>query len=242
VIRIITVIAATLLFCYIAVAAVFFKNPKQEDTCKDLAIVVKDSLEKHFITAREIKALLNQAQLNPIGKPMRSVNTERIEKELMKNQMIAGMEVYKTPSGVIKLEIIQKMPVLRVISANADYYVDNRGSTMPVSNRYVAHVPVVSGYVEKRLAITDLYEFALFLQENEFWNNQIEQIYVYPDQEVELIPRVGEHRIVLGNFDRFREKLDNLQLFYEQAMPKMGWGKYSVINLKFKNQIVCTNK
>ena len=113
---------------------------------------------------------------------------------------------------------------------------------MPISRRYAAHVPIVSGYVEKELAVTDLYKFALFLQENEFWNDQIEQIYVYPDNDIELIPRVGNHRIMLGTLDEFEEKLANLKLFYEQAIPKVGWEKYSMINLKYKNQIVCTKR
>jgi cell division protein FtsQ len=173
---------------------------------------------------------------------MRSVNTHRIETELLKNEMIAGVEAYKTPSGMIKLEVKQKMPILRVISAGGNFYVDSKGSTMPVSRRYAAYVPVASGSVEKELATTDLYDFALFLQKNEFWNNQIEQIYVHLNKEVVLIPRVGEHRILLGTLDDFREKLTNLQLFYEQAIPKVGWEKYSIINLKFKDQIVCTKK
>jgi cell division protein FtsQ len=113
---------------------------------------------------------------------------------------------------------------------------------MPVSRRYAVYVPVASGSVEKEFATTDLYDFALFLQKNEFWNNQIEQIYVHPNKEVILIPRVGDHRILLGTLDDFREKLTNLQLFYEQAIPKTGWEKYSIINLKFKDQIVCTKK
>ena len=70
----------------------------------------------------------------------------------------------------------------------------------------------------------------------------MEQIFVHPDNEVELIPRVGNHRIMLGTFEGFEEKLDKLQLFYEQAIPKVGWEKYSIINLKYKNQIVCTKK
>jgi cell division protein FtsQ len=242
VIRTISIIAATLLLCYIALAAFFFKESRQENVCRDLVIVVKDSLEKHFITGAEIKSLLKNAQLNPVGRPMESVDTELIESELMKNQQIASVEVYKTPSGIIKLEVVQKLPVLRVISIGANYYVDNRGGTMPVSGRYVAHVPVATGHIEKELATTDLYEFALFLQKDEFWNNQIEQIHVQPSGEIVLIPRVGEHRIVLGYLDDFRGKLDKLQLFYEQAIPKMGWNKYSIINLKFRNQIVCTNK
>ena len=186
--------------------------------------------------------LLKKKQLDPRNKPMKSINTELIEEELLKNEMISDIQAYKTPAGIIKLEVIQKMPILRILSANGNYYVDNQGTTMPISSRYVAYVPVVSGYVEKSFAVSGLYKFALFLQENEFWNDQIEQIYVHSDREVELVPRVGNHRIMLGTLDGFEEKLEHLKLFYEQAIPKMGWEKYSMINLKYKNQIVCTKK
>lgn len=241
-IRIVSIIVATLLFCYIVFVSLFFRENRQKDLCRDLQVVVVDSLDKHFVSENDLVYILKKAGLNPIKKPMDEVNTDRIENELLKNEMIARVEAYKTPSGMIKLEVEQKIPILRVISPRGNYYVDNLGSTMPVSRRYVAHVPVVSGYVEKELAVTDLYKFALFLQENEFWNDQIEQIYVYPDNDIELIPRVGNHRIMLGTLDEFEEKLANLKLFYEQAIPKVGWEKYSMINLKYKNQIVCTKK
>lgn len=231
-----------MLFCYIVFVTFFFRERRQDYVCHDLEIVVKDSLDKHFVTEEDVVYQLRKAGLNPIDRPMNDVNTDRIESELLKNEMIASVEAYKTPSGIIKLEVYQKMPILRVISIRGNYYVDNEGSTMPVSRRYVADVPVASGSVEKELAVTDLYKFALFLQKNEFWNNQIEQIYVHSDNEIELIPRVGKLRIVLGTFHNFEEKLNNLQLFYEQAIPKVGWEKYSIINLKYKNQIVCTKK
>ena len=213
-IRIVSIIVATLLFCYIVFVSFFFRESRQKELCRDLQVVVVDSLDKHFVSESDLVHILKKADLNPI----------------------------KRPSGMIKLEAEQKIPILRVISPRGNYYVDNLGSTMPVSRRYVAHVPVVSGYVEKELAVTDLYKFALFLQENDFWNNQIEQIYVHPDNEVELIPRVGNHRIVLGSFADFEEKLDNLRLFYEKAIPKVGWEKYSIISLKYKDQIVCTKR
>jgi cell division protein FtsQ len=242
VLRIISIIVASLLSCYVLFAFVFFKDTKQNTVCHDLVVVVKDSLEEHFVTTSDLISLLKQAKLNPIGQPMNAVNTHKIETELLKNEMIAGVEAYKTPSGTIKLEVKQKMPILRVIGSKGNFYVDSKGSTMPVSRRYAAYVPIASGSVEKELATTELYDFALFLHKNEFWNNQIEQIYVYPNKEVVLIPRVGDHRILLGTFDDFRVKLTNLQLFYEQAIPKVGWEKYSIINLKFKDQIVCTKK
>ena len=241
-IRIVSIIVATLLFCYIVFVSFFFRESRQKELCCDLQAVVVDSLDKHFVSESDLVHILKKADLNPIKRPMDEINTDRIENELLKNEMIARVEAYKTPSGMIKLEVEQKIPILRVISPRGNYYVDNLGSTMPVSRRYVAHVPVVSGYVEKELAVTDLYKFALFLQENDFWNNQIEQIYVHPDNEVELIPRVGNHRIVLGSFADFEEKLDNLRLFYEKAIPKVGWEKYSIISLKYKDQIVCTKR
>lgn len=240
--RTVSIIVATLLFCYLAGASVYFSHDRQVKACTDIRIVVKDSLEKHFVNEKDVELILKRASLNPIGKPMGKINTEKIENVLMDNQMIREVEAYKTPSGIIRLEIVQKMPVLRIMGVRGNYYVDNEGSTMPVSSHYVAHVPVATGYVEKAFAMTDLYKFALFLQENKFWYNQIEQIFVYPDKEVELVPRVGNHRILLGSLEDYRTKLDNLRLFYRQAIPYVGWDKYSLINLKYKNQIVCTKK
>ncbi|MDR1981422.1 MAG: cell division protein FtsQ [Tannerellaceae bacterium] len=240
--RILSVVVATILFCYIFVVAFFFKDAGVEGICRNFSVVVKDSADKHFVTEAELVYLLKQANLYAVGQPMKSINTHQIETVLLKNEMIADVQAYKTPSGTVRLNVKQKIPVLRVISSRGNYYVDDKGGMMPLSNRYVAHLPVASGYIEKELAVTDLYKFALFLQENDFWNDQIEQIYVHPNREVELIPRVGNHRIRLGTFDHFEEKLANLQLFYKQAIPKTGWDKYSIINLKYKGQIVCTKK
>lgn len=241
--RIITIVVATLLCCYITAVTFLFKETDNQQLCNNLIVQVKDSLEKHFVTKDDLITLLKNADLNPIGKPISAINTERIEEELMRNEMIAEVEAYKTPSNSIKLEVKQKVPILRIITAQGNnYYVDNAGSTMPISRRFAAHVPVASGYITREMATEELYEFALFLRKNEFWYSQIDQIYVDPQKEVTLIPRVGDHRILLGTIDDFKEKLDNLQLFYEQAIPKVGWEKYSTINLKFKDQVVCTHK
>jgi cell division protein FtsQ len=237
-----SILAACLLLGYIVVTAVFFKDAGSGEVCKNVVVKIENNNDKRFVTEADVLAALKQAKLDPTGKPMNSINTEKIESELLRNGMLEKVDAYKTLSGAIILDIREKTPILRVMGTGGDFYVDSKGSLMPLSRRYSVYVPVASGCVEKRLATTDLYKFALFLQENDFWKNQIEQIYVHPDQDVELIPRVGEHRIVLGTFDDFKEKLANLQLFYEQAIPKMGWDKYGTINLKFKNQIVCTKK
>ena len=225
-----------------AAVAFFFRDVKEDGLCEGLQIVLRDSLDKHFVTEGDVIYMLKTSKLFPVEQPMNEINTEKIEQELMTNEMISKIEAFKTPSKNIKLEIEQKMPILRVNSTSGNYYIDNIGSVMPLSRHYVAHVLVASGYINKEFAMNELYHFVQFLQDNEFWNNQIDQIYVDADQEVELIPLVGNHKILLGSFDDYQKKLDNLKLFYEQAIPKVGWEKYSLINLKYRNQIVCTKR
>jgi cell division protein FtsQ len=238
--RLLSAIAALCLMSYIAIAVVRINNSGSDEVCPEMLISIRSRNDKPSIIEADVVASLKRAGLYPVGRPLNTVNTDKIEFEAMRNGLAAEAEAYKTPRGSVKLILTEKTPVIRIITSSDSYYIDSRGSVMPANLKYAAHVPVAGGNVEKGLATSELYEFALYLQKHEFWNNQIEQIFIRPDREVELIPRVGNHRIILGSFDRFEEKLNHLKLFYEQAIPKMGWEKYSNINLKYKNQIVCT--
>jgi len=90
--------------------------------------------------------------------------------------------------------------------------------------------------------LPDLFRLVQFINGSKFWKAQIEQIYINQKKEIELVPRVGNHTIILGSVDDLREKFENLEAFYEQGLSKYGWNKYKTINLKFKNQIVCTKR
>ena len=64
-------------------------------------------------------------------------------------------------------------------------------------------------------------------------------MYVNAEQDIELVPRVGTQRIVLGDADSIERKFRKLELFYKQIVPRVGWDAYKTVNLKFANQIVC---
>jgi cell division protein FtsQ len=89
-----------------------------------------------------------------------------------------------------------------------------------------------------------------FIRHHEFWNAQVQQVFVNASGEMELIPRVGNHTIVLGDLEggqagyekEMEEKFNKLFLFYREGLSKQGWDKYNTINLTFKDQIVCTKK
>jgi len=237
-----SIIVAILLTGLLIFSFFLTKDRKEDATCHNLIVVIKDSMDRNFLDEKDIVSLLKKSELYPVNQPFAQINTETIKQKLLTNELVASTNIYKTPSGSVKIEIMQKMPILRVFNGQENYYVDEFGSIMPASFRYATYLPIANGSIEKSVATTDLYEFALFLHKHDFWNNQIEQIYIHPNKEVELIARVGDHRIILGDFEDFKEKMNKLQLFYEQAIPKLGWNRYEVINLKYRGQIVCIKK
>ena len=70
---------------------------------------------------------------------------------------------------------------------------------------------------------------------NELWRNQIEQINVLQDKGIELVPRVGNHVVYLGNLpeanavekrekdiqDFVNRKMSRLENFYKYDYPKL---------------------
>ena len=62
------------------------------------------------------------------------------------------------------------------------------------------------------------------------------------NKEIELVVGFGSHIVEIGDLYDLKNKLDNLFIFYRDALPAMGWDRYKKINLKYKNQIVCTKK
>lgn len=241
--KILYITLATLLIAYLIAYIFYFSDFTREiPVCEKVEVVIVDSLEKHFLTEKDIVEQLKKAGLYPLNKKSGEINTYNIENNLLKNEIIERAEVVQLTSGAIKIVISQKMPILRVFNSDGSYFVDKAGRTMPAVLAQAIYVPVASGNIEKSFALSELYKFALFLQNDEFWNHQITQIYVRNVNDIEIVPRVGSHRILIGSLDDFEKKLLHLRLFYEQAIPKVGWDKYSVINLKYKNQIVCTKK
>ena len=241
--RILLFIVMLVLIAYLSIAITAFNRKPADQTCRDVELVIKDTAYAGFITKDELKGVLQNKGIYPIGKKLERISTKSLERELSKHPLIAEAECYKTPSGKVCVEVAQRIPILRVMSNNGEnYYLDNKGTIMPQEAKCVAHRVIVTGNVEKSFAMKDLYKFGVFLQNNKFWDAQIEQVNVLSDRTVELVPRVGDHLIYLGKLENFENKLSRLKIFYEKGLNQVGWNKYSRINLEFSNQIICTKR
>lgn len=226
----------------------FIGAKKDEVACIDVKILIPGA--DNFIEREEIDAILRQSEGILVGKNLEQINLHDIEERIKANPYIAFAKVYADMNGVISVKVNQRQPVLRIINAaNQDYYIDSDGLKMPISANFTANVIVANGQIMEHFSgkvdtlITslaeDLYKTALFIKKDSLWDAQIEQLYVNDRKDIELIPRLGNQRIILGNADSLDVKMKNLEIFYKKAMPKMGWDTYKTINIKFTNQIVC---
>jgi cell division protein FtsQ len=93
------------------------------------------------------------------------------------------------------------------------------------------------------LGVTDdIYTYMALIQRDKFLMALTEQLYVNFDGEIELIPKAGPTSILLGDAHMAESKLSRLKLFYRKGLPLAGWDTYSAVNLKYKEQIICTKK
>lgn len=215
------------------------KNSEQEEVCTGLSVEIMDRGAREFVSEKEIALLLKEKGLFPIGSPMRTIQTKIIEDEISQHNMVRTVECYKSPNGVIKILLEQRIPLFRVIGKNSNYYVDEDKRKMPTSDSFVAYVPVVTGEVSDQMLTNELYSFVRYISQDPFWNNQVEQININDHQEIQIVPRITQQIIYLGQVENYATKLDKLKKFYQYGMEHIGWEKYSTIDIRYKNQIVC---
>ncbi|WP_343531546.1 cell division protein FtsQ [Pedobacter sp.] len=229
----------------------FINVKKQSVKCAKIEILIPGA--DNFIEIEEIDAILKQNQGDLIGRNLEGINLHDIERSIAANPYIGFAKVYADMNGTVYVEVRQRQPVLRILNAGGqDYYVDSDGLKMPVSPNFTANVLVATGNILEGFNgkvdtlmtanAKDLYKAALFIKQDTLWDAQVEQLYINEKNDIEMVPRVGNQRIILGNAKDIDVKMANLLAFYKQAMPKVGWNAYRTINLKYVNQIVCEKR
>jgi cell division protein FtsQ len=252
-----------LVVVYVLTALGFVTEKQQKLVCNAVEVHIVDSIRSTFISGNSIRNFLQQKGINLIGENFNEIDLENIESQIMEFAPVEKAQVYKTIEGKVIIEVVQRNPLLRVIdSNNLSYYLDDKGCFMKLSANYTSNVIIANGCIQtgvpvnnkinvitleqksqgKRVILAELYKLARFILNDKFWNAQIQQIYVDASGDFELIPRVGSHVIIFGDFTDCEEKFDNLMSLYKNGLSVTGWNTYETINLKYKGQIICKRR
>lgn len=225
----------------------FIAGKEAAVVCSSVKIYIPGN--QYFIDKDEVDNILQVKSKAIIGRKLEDINIHALENKLKANPFIEFAKVYMEMDGVVHVEISQRQPILRILNKfDQDFYIDQHGLKIPLSANFTAKVLVATGSIDEMFAnrvdslhsalTKDLFKTADFIRKDSLWSAQIVQIYVNNTHEIELIPRVGNHRILLGNADSLAIKFANLLVFYKQALPKVGQDTYKIINIKYANQVV----
>jgi len=193
-----------------------------------------------FVTHETVNKLLIQNQQTVTNVPKEILDLNGLENRLKSNAMIKTAEVYLAIDGKVRADVIQRKPIARV-NTNASYYIDDEGEYMPLSTNFTAHVPLVTGAIEKNNLI-NVFTIASKIVNDEFLKAHIVEIHQNQDQTIVLKTRVFDFEIELGDLKELDKKINNLKAFYQKAKKDETLNKYRTVNLEFNNQVVCTKK
>ncbi len=252
-------ILALIPLLYLMVLPVYFANSISSIPCGGIVIDIKDSSDYHFVTRKHLLNLAYGNSSGILGQPFKKINLLEIENRINVLRELKFAEVYRTIDGNIHIYADQREPIMRIMPDNGgDFFLDEDGVVVRRRNLYTPRLHIVGGNINissamlngisvldtsiKNTILKDIYQLVNYIRDDNFWSAQIDQIYVDDNNEIDLIPRVGNQTVHLGTIENFKGKLRNLEAFYDKVLPEVGWNKYSVINLEFKDQIVCKKR
>lgn len=210
--------------------------------------VEKDSVVSY---AKAICDLEHQAAIS-------TINMRKIQQLLDDNLWIESASAYIGLNDTLIIKAKEYEPVLRVYNHDKrSVYVTKEGVLFPSNPLYSPRVIIASGnfnfpYPQKNSRVTDsLYAssglnealiIAMAVNQDPFLTGNIGQIYRDEHNEYELMVNNLSAQVILGDTDAVNDKLSRLAALLEKYSGTEELKAYKSLNLKYKNQIVCTKQ
>lgn len=231
------------------VVAVSSAARKQEGQhLQGLDIQVANSHQVGFVNEKDLQELLfTRRHIRPTAMTMGDINVHRLEGIARSNPWIESAQVYVDHRRVLHVSATQRIPYVRIFETSGDsYYLDTALKQLPLSTDYVHYAPVVTGVPHmldsnaKKAVRAQIVYVVSKLSADPFWKQGVEEIVVRPDGDFELIPVLGNHRAILGDTAALDTKLHTLFLFYRNVLNRIGWDRYTVLDARYKGQVVAS--
>ncbi|MCU7614578.1 cell division protein FtsQ [Chryseobacterium sp. GMJ5] len=207
----------------------------QKITDNKISVKMNEKTPVYFIDEKDIKEIVNKE--NPSGK-VGDLNIPELEKKINALPAVDSANVYLNLNGKLNLDIKQRVPVFRLNNDGKDFYVDEKGTEFPISKTYSHPCMLVTGDV-KRNEYQKLAELVEKIDKDDFSKKYFIGISKYKDS-YNLLTSEGNYKVEIGDLDQIELKVKGFKTFVEKYLVFQDPQKYSMVSVKYQNQIVTT--
>ena len=173
-----------------------------------------------------------------------SVNLMKIRDFLNSNPWIESSSAYIGLNDTLIIHAKEYDPVIRVFNQDKrSVYVTSDGVVIPSSPNYAPHLIIASGEFsfptpDSKTTVND--SVYANIRNDQTTAKHIGQIYKNTNNKYELMVNNLPARVILGDTNMVANKLTRLGILLEKYGGTEELDNYKTLDLKYKNQLVCT--
>ncbi|MEO8110765.1 MAG: hypothetical protein ABI594_12065, partial [Ginsengibacter sp.] len=246
--KILTVLVWILLGSGMIVLLVAAITKKNNEHCVKTEVNISGVQNNFFIDKKDVLDILQKVNEGKLeNKPIRNFDLASMESALQKDKWIRKAELFFDNNNVLQVRVSEREPISRIfMESGASFYMDSTLRRLPLSDKFSARLPVFTNFPadvkpsskKDSSLLKQIKMLSEYIISHPFWMAQVEQIDITPAATFMLVPKLGDQLIDFGNADNYQQKFENLLTFYKQVESKAGWNIYSVIDVKYKGQVI----
>ena len=131
--------------CIIFAADSAHRNRREQRVSRIDIEVVDSTANGYLVTGPTVRNWIAQSGIKTVGENIDSVDLAALERMIAGNGFVNRAKAYVTMSGVLKIEVSQRRPTVRLRFDGYDSYADGHGQVFPAPRQSSLYVPVVTG-------------------------------------------------------------------------------------------------
>lgn len=208
---------------------------RQKITDNNISVKMNEKTPVYFVDEKDIRNIVKKE--NPSG-TVGDLNIPALEKKINLLPAVDSANVYLNLNGKLNLDIKQRVPIFRLNKDGKDFYVDEKGVEFPISKTYSHPCMLVTGNV-KPDEYEKLAELVGKIDKDDFSKKFFIGISKNKDS-YNLLTSEGNYRVEIGDLDNIDFKVKGFKTFVEKYLVYQDPQKYSMVSVKYQNQIVTT--
>ncbi|SEH35884.1 cell division protein FtsQ/DivIB [Chryseobacterium culicis] len=228
-------IAVTVIILGLLLSFSLKRFSRQQITDNKISVKMSEKTPVYFVDEKDIREIVKKE--NPSGN-VGDLNIPSLEKKINALPAVDSANVYLNLNGKLNLDIRQRVPVFRLNKDGKDFYVDEKGIEFPISRTYSHPCMLVTGNV-KPDEYEKLAELVEKIDKDDFSKKYFIGISKNKDS-YSLLTSEGNYRVEIGDLDNIDFKVKGFKTFVEKYLVFQDPQKYSMVSVKYQNQIVTT--